>query len=350
MAGINVAAIGIENLRVLLVTSLWPSVENPHHGAFIYRQVKFARQAGVQVDIFKYAGGFSPLAYSRAIMDFHRQLKQKKYDVIHGRFGQSALIICSQRQTPTVITYGGTDVYGRKDENGQLSWFGRLQLFVSRLGFKCADEIILVAEDMTENVPRPDVHIFPDGLDLEIFREVPDARRQLGWSPDKKVVLFVANPQKPIKRFGLAEQAVARARNQLPEQTIELLVVQGEPPERIPFYMSAADALVLTSMHEGSPNVVKEALACNLPVVGVDVGDVRQRIGAIAGCVLCADDRPETIAAGLVTVLQRGERIAGRETVLDLDEQITAKKTIAVYRQAIDRRRRPVADGHLWTP
>ena len=113
--------------------------------------------------------------------------------------------------------------------------------------------------------------------------------------------------------------------------------------------MSAADALVLTSMHEGSPNVVKEALACNLPVVAVDVGDVRHRIGAVAGCVLCADDRPETVAAGLVAVLQRGRHIAGRETVLDLDERITAEKTIAVYRQAINGRRPPVPDNQILT-
>src|SRR5256885_8077140 len=84
--------------------------------------------------------------------------------------------------------------------------------------------------------------------------------------------------------------------------------------------MNACDALVLTSMQEGSPNVVKEALACNLPVVSVPVGDVAQRLRGVEGCELCADDRPETIAAALERVLRRGQRSAGREAVQDLDE------------------------------
>lgn len=330
-------------LKALFVTSQWPSAENPHEGPFIYRQVQFLRRAGAQVDVFSYAGGANPLAYGRALLRFHRQIRRNRYDVIHGRFGQTALIVCSQRRIPTVITYGGTDIYGRKDEAGRLSLFGRLQLAVSRFGLRRADEVVLVSTEMKAQVSRPDVHVIPAGLDLEVFRPVPGATQELGWPADKKHVLFVANPDKPIKRYRLAAEAISLVQAQMPEQAIELVVVQGESPERIPIYMSAADALVLTSMHEGSPNVVKEALACNLPVVSVDVGDVRRRIAAIDGCVLCADDRPETIAAGLVAVLQRGERIAGRETVLDLDEHHTAEKTIAVYHKAIAGRHQPAS-------
>src|SRR5207248_2664939 len=83
---------------------------------------------------------------------------------------------------------------------------------------------------------------------------------------------------------------------------------------------NACDALVFTSMQEGSPNAVKEALACDLPVVSVPVGDVAQRIGGVAGCELCPDEKPESIAAALERVLRRGIRAAGRAAVQDLDE------------------------------
>ena len=112
----------------------------------------------------------------------------------------------------------------------------------------------------------------------------------------------------------------------------ELLVGWGAPHDDIPFYMNAADALVFTSRQEGSPNVVKEALACNLPVVSVRVGDVPLRLQNVEGCELCDDDRPETIAAALERVLRRNRRVAGRDAVRDLDEQRLAQEVISIYR------------------
>jgi len=97
--------------------------------------------------------------------------------------------------------------------------------------------------------------------------------------------------------------------------------------------MSACDALLLTSAHEGSPNMVKEALACNLPVVSVAVGDVRERLSKVRGCVLCEDDRPETIARGIETVLSDTRPFDGRRGVTDLDEAALCRRLIAIYRE-----------------
>jgi glycosyltransferase involved in cell wall biosynthesis len=104
----------------------------------------------------------------------------------------------------------------------------------------------------------------------------------------------------------------------------------------MPYLMNACDAMVFTSRQEGSPNVVKEALACNLPVVSVPVGDVPERLRGVEGCELCADDRPETIAAALERVLRRGGRCNGREAVTALSENLMAQRVIAIYRAALN--------------
>jgi glycosyltransferase involved in cell wall biosynthesis len=118
-----------------------------------------------------------------------------------------------------------------------------------------------------------------------------------------------------------------------------LVVAWRVPHSDIPLYMSGCDALVFTSMQEGSPNVVKEALACNLPIVSVPVGDVESRLKDIEGCELCSDENPETIAASLQRVLTRNGRIKGRETVLELDENVTTQKVISIYQAVMARRR-----------
>jgi glycosyltransferase involved in cell wall biosynthesis len=95
--------------------------------------------------------------------------------------------------------------------------------------------------------------------------------------------------------------------------------------------------MLFTSMQEGSPNVVKEALACDLPVVSVPVGDVEQRLANIEGCELVRDEQPQALAAALERVLRRGGRVKGRETVEQLDETALTRKVIALYQDVIAR-------------
>jgi glycosyltransferase involved in cell wall biosynthesis len=145
--------------------------------------------------------------------------------------------------------------------------------------------------------------------------------------------LFVGRPTLARKRHALARLAVERVD---PALRAELVVGWGLPHADVPLYMNACDALVFTSLQEGSPNVVKEALACNLPVVSVAVGDVAERLAGVANCELCADDRPETIAAALERVLRRGGRCDGHRAVAPLAEEALTQQVIAVYRSVLD--------------
>jgi glycosyltransferase involved in cell wall biosynthesis len=188
---------------------------------------------------------------------------------------------------------------------------------------------------MKQYLPRSVIaHVMPSGIDLELFRPEPQeaARRGLGLSGDERLVLFVGNPELARKRYGLAQEVVAIVNRTIPTR----LVVGWELPHaKIAALMNACDALLCTSMQEGSPNAVKEALACNLPVVSVPVGDVALRLHGLAGCELCADDRVETIAAALGRVLQRGGRIDGRSAVKHLDERLLTQQLVDVYRSVL---------------
>ena len=325
-------------LRVLMATSDWPMPGRPRTTHFIKRQAEFLRAAGVDVDVFPFAAGKQLVNYARAWRAMRRQLDAGQYDLVHAQFGQSGLLALPKR-LPLVVTLRGSDILGIvSDADGRRTMQGRLLQQLSRHVARRADAVILVSDHMRAAVNRSDaVHVIPSGLDLSLFRPIPreEARHYLGLPPTKRLVLFVGRPQQARKRFDLAQQAVEILNRQLPA---ELVVAWGIHHVEIPYYLGACDVLVFTSMQEGSPNAVKEALACDLPVVSVPVGDVAQRLAGIDGCELCSDESPAAIAAALERVLRRNRRCAGRAAVAHLDETLLTKKVIAIYESVVGRR------------
>jgi glycosyltransferase involved in cell wall biosynthesis/predicted ATP-grasp superfamily ATP-dependent carboligase len=330
-------------LRVLMLTPDWPTPDRPRTTNFIKRQAEALRAAGAHIDVFHFAAEQRLWNYLRAWRAVRRRLATGRYDLVHAQFGQSGLVALPKR-VPLVVTFRGSDLLGIvSDKTGRHTWRGRVAQRCSRMVARLADAVIVVSEHMKAQLPaavRPTV--IPSGLDLKLFHPIPrdEARRRLGWSPGRRVVLFVGRPFQARKRHSLARDAVALLNRSLPA---ELVVAWGVPHTEMPVYMSAADVLVCTSMQEGSPNVVKEALACDLPVVSVPVGDVALRLQGVAGCELCADERPETIAAALERVLRRDQRIDGRDAVRPLDEELLTQQVLDIYRSvvnghALDRR------------
>lgn len=323
-----------ENMRVLMVTSdwLWNSWGGP--AVFIARQAEFLRREGIEVDLFPFRGERQAKNYAAAWREVQKRVRHGSYDLVHAQFGQSGLTALPKR-IPLVVTFRGDDLEGIIGENGRYIPAGWLLRFLSRMVARQADAAIVVSEHMKQHLPRSvGSHVLPSGLDLELFRPEPrdEVRRRLGLPLDQRLVLFVGNPDLARKRYALAQQAVEIVGRSMP---IQLLIGWGKPHHEIAALMNACDALLFTSMQEGSPNAVKEALACNLPVVSVRVGDVPLRLQGIAGCELCPDDRVETIAASLELVLQRGERIDGRSAVQDLNERLLTQRLIAIYRSVM---------------
>ena len=329
-------------IRVLMVTADWPD-RAPWGGTatFIPRQVEFLRAAGVEVDVFSFWGKKKLSKYLAAWWEVHWRLWRGHYDLVHAQFGQSALVALPTG-VPLVVTFRGDDLEGiMSDHEERYARLGKLLPVLSRSGARFADATIVVSAHLRRCLPRSvDAHVIPSGIDFKRFRVMPrdDARRHLELPLERHLVLFVGDPNLPRKRYRLAREAVALLNRTLPA---DLVLGWGVPHTTVPYYMNACDALVFTSMQEGSPNVVKEALACNLPVVSVAVGDVGERLHGVDGCEVCADDRPETIAAALERVLRRGKRVAGRVAVQELDERKITEQVMAVYGSVLGRASHP---------
>ncbi len=337
--GPHVTANEPEFMKILAVTTEWEKAP------FVRQQIAFLQRLGHQVDVFHFQGRKNPINYLRAWWRLRRQYDPARYDVLHAHFGQSGMVLLP-RKRPLVVTFRGSDLQGVIGHRGRVTLPGRVLQSVSRFVASRADRIIVVSEHMAAFLPpgaRYDV--LPSGLDLSLFKPMDRmaCREELGLPADKKLILFGGRPETARKRVPLAQAAVALLKK---EVDAELVLMNSVPHERMPMYHNACDVVFLTSVHEGSPNIVKEALACNVPVVSVDVGDVRERIAGIEGCYLVQEDTPEALAAALARALKTGREIAGRHRVRSLSEEQTVERLQAIYDSAItawERRAIPYA-------
>jgi teichuronic acid biosynthesis glycosyltransferase TuaC len=321
-------------IRVLMVTSEWPTQERPFAVPFLVQQVEFLRRAGVEVDVFYFRGAKNPMNYLRAWWRFNRERSRGRYDLVHAQFGQAALIPWPKR-FPLVITFHGVDLLGQLSPDGRPTLQGKLLVGLGRTVARFADAVLIVSNEMRQHLSASvPVHVHPTGVDLDSLpnRTLQEARHQLGLPLGERLALFVGSPDDPLKRYSRAQQAVELLNERLPTR---LILGWGRPHQEILSMMYACDVLIVTSLQEGSPTIVKEALACNLPIVSVVVGDVVERVRGIEGCEVVSDHKPETIARAIERTLLRGGRIKGRQSITHLDEKVLAEKLVGIYRSVL---------------
>lgn len=322
--------------KVLFITTEWPTKEHPGHVPFLVQYADALRKQGVEVEVYHFHGRANPLNYLRAWFDVRKQPFWSEVELIHAHWGQSAFITLFSRK-PLVITFHGSDLQGIVSRHGKYNLKGKFLVLLNRWMARKAKACIAVSERLKQLLPvdLERVEVIPMGIDLELLKPMDkvSCRQALGLDPHKRYLLFVSDPKRPEKRFSLAQQAVAAAKL----QNAELLVVCDQPYEKIPLYLNSGDLLLLTSSHEGSPVILKEALACNLRVVSVDVGDASEKLKNVAGCVVCKNDDPQNIAQAITQALDYDKPIHGRDSVLDLSWDLIAKRTIMVYNHALKR-------------
>lgn len=275
--------------KILLVTNMYPHPDQPSQGAFVQHQVMALRRFGHHVDVLHILGYRTRWNYLTAAWRVFASTLTTRYDIVHAHYGLSGIPSLFRWRTPLVLTLHGSDAL-----------VGRLQPLVSRIAGRLADAVIVVSKKICSVVPG---EILPCGVDLEAFQPMGrlEARRKLGLPTDRRLILFPFDPQRRVKRYNLAERAVQLLADD--GEKAELLAVHGVPNEKMPCYYNACNAMILCSHSEGSPTSVKEALACNLPVVSVDVGDVAELLDGLPGARIC-QPTPKALGQGLSEVLE----------------------------------------------
>ncbi len=320
--------------RVLVVTNLWPTEYDPGYGSFVRAQMESLRPLGVEFDLLFINGRESRRNYLRAIGELRRRLKRQQYDLIHAHFGLSGLVARCQLKLPVVVSFMGDDVLGRPRLNGRITPTGRFYKISSFVLARLVAAVIVKSREMKSRLALDRAHVIPNGVDLDLFSpgDPAQARRALGLDPTKKFILFPYDRAEARKRYDLIEAAAALARADIPE--IEILHVRGVARHLMPLYMNAADVLVLASLFEGSPNAVKEAMAVNLPVIAVDVGDTVELIRSGEGNYIVPREI-EPMAEKIIEVCRHGSRTNSRERVAHLSMERIAEQVVGVYAIAL---------------
>lgn len=320
-------------IRVLHVVGGYPDADRPHRQVFLKTQVVALAGTGVEVEVLSLKGR-GLLKYASGWSQVKARLTGAQLDLLHSHYAYCGLV-CLNHGLPLVASFLGSDLAGYARRDGSYSGLSRwAHRGLARFVATQADACIVKSQRMRD-VLGMDVHVIPNGVDMVQFQPAPAdmrarVREELSMAPDVRYVIFAADPLLPHKRFALAKAAVAEA-SQRVDWPLELIPVAGVPQTDVVRYMQAGDILIMTSSQEGSPNVVKEAMAVGMAIVAVDVGDTKERLEGVSGCRVTADERPEAIGAALADVLLSDEPREGRCAIEQLSAEAMARRIRALY-------------------
>ena len=326
--------------RVLMVTGIYPTPERPHKGTFVKPIVDSLLADGHLVEIVHPNPGYPmPLRYLSATLQVFFKTLTGRFDIVHGHYGLWCLVARMQWTTPVIAAYLGDDLLGTVTADESISKKSLFVVRVSQWLCRHVEVVTVKSEQMKKASLTEDAVVLADGINFDLFQPMPraEARTLLGWDSSKYYVVFANNPTIPVKNFKLAKAAIERLYERGMEA--ELVVATGLPQSKVVQYINASNALILPSIAEGAPNVVKEAMACNVPVVATNVGDVEQVIAHTEGCTVCTRDA-DAMAEGLEKALLHAERTTGRADILQSDHMVTLKHVLAMYAQAIQKKAR----------
>lgn len=303
-------------MKVLVVASF----NKGRFAPFITEQAEAVKAAGCEVDFFGLQGkGLK--GYLKNLPALKRKIREFQPDVIHAHYGLSGLFANLQRRVPVVTTFHGSDINDKSVRR-----FSKMAMRLSAWNVFVSEKTLAIAQ------PRKQYSLIPCGVDLSENQLVSkaEARKRMHLAEEGRYVLFAGAFDNAVKNAPLAKATVAL----MGDPEVVLLELKGYSREEVTLLMCAADAFLMTSFSEGSPQVIKEAMACGCPIVSVDVGDVKERVAGTEGCHVAGTSNPKELGAMLWQALSFKGKTLGREKLIaeGLDNKTVAEKVIAIYR------------------
>lgn len=289
--------------------------------AFVQSQLDSLKEKGLDMILFPVVG-HGIKAHLRAVRNLRKLVRREKPDIVHAHYsicGYVASLATLFLKTKVVVSLLGS--FPKKN----------FKRSIVRFCIKHIWDRTLVKSQRTADQLELNLPVIPNGVNLDQFRllDYKTARESCQFVDGKKYIIWCSNPSRSEKRFTLAQDAVAM----LHDDNVILFPVYDHPHDDVVRYMCAADALLLTSVSEGSPNVIKEAMACNCPIVSTDVGDVRWITENIDGTYVADNDDPGSISRCLRKALEFKGRSKGRDEIVrkGLSSECVAERIIAIY-------------------
>ena len=309
------------------------------NSSIVLNQAQALKALNIDLDFFPVneKGIWGYLKHIQLLRSF---LDKNSFKIIHAHYGLCGIVaLLSRRKEKIIVSFMGDDLLGSNRSDGRMYLAGKLLTKLNRiLSDRFYDYSIVKSQEMCRVLKDNDnVSICPNGVDLDLFLPVEKtlAIQKTGFSENDVNLIFVSDPARPEKNYVLAESAVEI----LNDRSLRLHIIKNVNPEELKYYYSAADMLIMTSLHEGSPNVIKEAMACNCPIVSTDVGDVREVIGDTEGCYITSFDAADVAEKIQLVVGYRKEfkNTNGRERIIELrlDSATVAGKVIAMYKKVL---------------
>lgn len=302
---------------------------------FAKRSLPFLTLSEVEVEIFYLRSRSNPLVIFKCLLEARKIIKTFNPQMIHAQYGTVTAFFTMFLGLPYLITFRGSDINGDPNISALRRFFS---FAMSQIAGTFADARIFVSEILKFKLVLPPTGNFnlSSPIDLEKFKphSKSESRRTLGISQDEKVIAFVSSGERGLKRPELA-RAVAEYLCKVKKLKIRFLEIQGITPEEVPVWLSASDCLLFTSLREGSPNAVREALACGIPVISVEVGDVGKWIAMDKASRLVKEDSVECLGKAVLEVLSKNYENIRRANLSEFTPRAHAEKLKRIYEKVL---------------
>ena len=146
---------------------------------------------------------------------------------------------------------------------------------------------------------------------------------------EKKLILFPGNKKNPVKNYAFLERTL-KFLNRTQFEVVELTNILRN---NVPVYMNAVDVVVLTSIKEGSPQVIKEAAFCGVPIVAVNVGDVAFVLEGSNNSHI-VERNEKLFAEKIFEAMDRAEN-TGFKNLSEYDNKVVSSKIYNLYKYLI---------------